>query len=93
MFKLESVEKIKGTYDNKKVDWDRYNIEITSPVATKEYTVNVDFINKSITGDCIKYGSRYILESEECIDLLKVIVENNKPLRDFSMIIEKIEQA
>lgn len=92
MIKLESVEKVKGTYDNKKIDWDRYNIEITSPVASKEYTVNVDFINNTITGDCIKYGSRYILELEECIDLLKVIVENNKPLRDFSKIIEKIEQ-
>lgn len=92
MINLVSVEKVKGTCENKKNDWDRYNIEITSPVATKEYTVNVNFINKNISGDCIKYGSRYVLELKECIDLLKVILNNNKPLRDFSMIIGKIEQ-
>lgn len=93
MIKLESSERIKGTFDNVETDWDRYNIEIWSPVSTKEYTVNIDFINRNITGDCIKYGSRYVLESEECIELLKVILENNKPLRDLSMIIEKIEQV
>lgn len=88
MLKLESVEQIKGVYDNVEIDWDRYNFEERSPVATKEYSVVVDFLTKEIRGDCIKYGSWYALEKEECLELLTIMLIYNKPKRDFSHIIQ-----
>lgn len=90
MLKLESVEQIKGVYDNVEIDWDRYNFEGRSPVATKEYSVVVDFLTKEIRGDCIKYGSRYELEKEECLELLTLMLIDHEPRRDFMYIIQKL---
>lgn len=87
MLKLESVEQIKGVYDNVEIDWDRYNFEGRSPVATKEYSVVIDFLNEEIKGDCIKYGSWYKLEKEECLEILKLMLIDHEPKRDFSHII------
>lgn len=87
MLKLESVEQIKGVYDNVETDWDRYNFEERSPVATKEYSVVVDFLTKEIRGDCIKYGSWHELEKEECLELLTIMLIDNEPKRDFVHII------
>lgn len=89
MIKLESVEKVKGTYDNEKIDWDRYNIEICSPFSTKEYSIVVDFLNEELTGDCIKYGGWYDLEKEECVELLEKVLETNCPLRNITTILNK----
>lgn len=83
MLKLESVEQIKGVYDNVEIDWDRYNFVGRSPVATKEYSVDVDFLNEEVKSDCIKYGSWYKLEKEECIEILKLMLIDHEPKRDF----------
>ena len=88
MIKLISAEKIKGTYDNKKIDWDRYDFEISSPVATKEYSIVVDFLDKELTGDCIKYGGWYDLEKEECIEFLELLIAQKIEIkRDFTSIL------
>lgn len=90
MFKLESCERITGTFNNIKTDWDRYNIETKTPYSTKEYSVTIDMIKGEIKGDCIKYGSQYDLEKEDCIELLNAVFSSktsNKPLRDFKHLI------
>lgn len=87
MLKLESVEQIKGVYDNVNIDWDRYNFVGRSPLATQEYSIVVDFLNEEITGDCIKYGGWYDIEKEECVEILKSMLIDNQPKRDFSHII------
>ena len=89
MIKLESTEQIKGIYNNRNIDWDRYTIEVSTAMATKEFSVVVDFINEEITGDCIAYGLWFDIETEDCMELLKTIFETNKPKRDFKHIIEK----
>lgn len=61
MITLESVEQIKGIYDNEKIDWDRYTIEIRSSFSLKEYSIIVNFLKEEITGECISYGSWFDL--------------------------------
>lgn len=89
MIKLVSCEQIKGTHNNVKMDFDRYNIEVKSQLSTKEYAVIVDFINEEITGDCVAYGSWFDIEATEGIYLLEEILKDNDPKRNFSGIIEK----
>jgi len=89
MIKLISSERMNFMYENKEVDFDRYNIEIITGIATKHYNIVVDFINEEITGDCVAYGSWFDIEATEGIYLLEEILADNKPIRDFTEIIEK----
>lgn len=90
MIKVESIEQIKGIYDNTNIDLDRYTIEVSTAMATKEYSVVVDFLNEEVTGDCIAYGLWFDIEIEDCIELLEFISDRNKSKRDFKHIIEKL---
>lgn len=91
MIKLISNEQIKGTHDNTKVDFDRYNIEIKSQISTKEYSVVVDFLNEEITGDCVAYGSWFDIELDECLELLKEVLKDNEPIRKLDYIIDNLQ--
>lgn len=86
MITLTSSEQIQGTYENIKMDFDRYNIEVKSQLSTKDYSVIVDFKNNEITGDCVAYGSWFDIELDECLELLKEIFKTNKPIRNFKYI-------
>lgn len=59
-------------------------------MATKEYSVVVDFLNEEVTGDCIAYGLWTDIEIENCIELLEFVSDRNQPKRDFKHIIEKL---
>lgn len=90
MIKLTSTDQIIGVYDKQKLNFDRYDIEVGTPSSTKEYSIVVDFINEEITGECIAYGSWFDIEEIECLELLEVILKDNKPKRDFSYITKKL---
>lgn len=85
---LESNEQIQGVYDNREYDFDRYNFVTRSPLATKEFSIVVNFLNGEITGDVIAYGSWYDIETVECIELLETL-KPSEIKRDFKSIIEK----
>jgi hypothetical protein len=89
MIRLVDSEQLKGTYNNIKMDFDRYNIEVSSQLSSKEYSVVVDFLNEEIIGDCIAYGSWFDIETTEAIHLLEEILKENEPIRDYTRIIEK----
>ena len=78
-----TVETVKGTYEGKEYDFDRYNVEQRSPMATHESSVVVDALTGEITGDCIRYGSWGDLELEECLELLKIVEAEGKLLRPY----------
>ncbi|MEI3615401.1 hypothetical protein [Bacillus thuringiensis] len=86
MIKLESSEQLKGTYENKKYDFDRYNFVERTAFSTKEISVVVDFERNEITGDKIAYGSCHDLELKACIQLLKML-QSNGVKRDFNKLI------
>ncbi|MED1107728.1 hypothetical protein [Bacillus paramycoides] len=90
MIKLESSEQIKGTYDNKEYDFDRYNFIIKPGFTEKEISIDVDFEGNKITGDIIAYGEWGNLELEECINYLKTL-KPSEIKRDFNhLIVPKI---
>lgn len=91
MIKVESIEQIKGIYDNTTIDWDRYTIEVSTAMTTKEHSVVVDFLNEEVTGDCVAYGVWFDIEIEDCIELLEFISESNQSKRGFKHIIEKLD--
>ncbi|MCE3415953.1 hypothetical protein ABUR93_15000, partial [Staphylococcus aureus] len=51
--------KMKGIDNNKPYDFDLYEIEARSPLATRELSLIVDFINKEVSGDIVAFGSWY----------------------------------
>ena len=67
-------------------DFDRYEIEIKTPISTKELAIVVDFKTEEISGQFIKYGSWYDLPIEDCLEYANQI---KKPIRSFKEIIEK----
>jgi hypothetical protein len=83
MIKFESSEQIKGTYENKEYDFDRYNFIKKKPFSTHETSIVVDFKGNKITGDTIAYGSWYDIELQECIEYLKTL-QPNEIRRDFN---------
>ncbi|MDZ3956229.1 hypothetical protein U0X36_25805 [Bacillus thuringiensis] len=87
MITFKSSEQIKGTYEKKEYDFDRYDF-ITKPVFTeKEISIVVDFEGNKITGDIIAYGEWGNLELEECINYLKTL-QPSEIKRDFNSLIE-----
>uniref|UniRef100_UPI00344C3131 hypothetical protein n=1 Tax=Carnobacterium sp. TaxID=48221 RepID=UPI00344C3131 len=91
MIKLTSTDQIIGVHDKQKMNFDRYDIEVGTPFSTKEYSIVVDFINEEITGDCIAYGSWFDIEEADCLELIEIILKDNKPIRDFSHITKKLK--
>ncbi|MEB9975321.1 hypothetical protein P4K82_27940 [Bacillus cereus] len=86
MITLKYSEPVKGTYDNKEYDFDRYDFIKKRPISTHETSVYVDFIGNKITGDTIAYGSWYDIELQECIEYLKTL-QPSEILRDFNHLI------
>lgn len=86
MIKFESSEQIKGIYDDKEYDFDRYNFIVRPVFTEKETSIVVNFKKNTITGDQIAYGSWYDIELQECIDCLKTL-QPNEILRDFNHLI------
>ena len=62
-------------------DFDLYEIEARSPLATRELSLIVDFINKEVSGDIVAFGSWYDLDQSTVIDLLRQLIEVNQLLR------------
>ena len=48
MIKLTSTDQIIGVYDKQKLDFDRYDIEVSTTFSTKDYSLVVDFINEEV---------------------------------------------
>ncbi|EJS44929.1 hypothetical protein ICG_06117 [Bacillus cereus BAG1X1-3] len=86
MITLKYSEPVKGTYENKEYDFDRYDFIKKRPISTHETSVFVDFIGNKITGDTIAYGSWYDIELQECIEYLKTL-QPSEILRDFNHLI------
>lgn len=91
MIKLTSIDQIIGVYENQELNFDRYDIEVCTSFSTKDYSIVVDFINEEITGECIAYGSWFDIEEVECLELLEIILKDNKQKRDFSYIAKKLK--
>ncbi|QIW88618.1 hypothetical protein P59_249 [Bacillus phage P59] len=88
LLKIEH-EDIKGTWDGKEYDFDRYNVEMRSPMATHEYSVVVDHLNKQLSGDCIRYGSWDDLIPEEVKEILDIVEAEGhikRPYKDYKFI-------
>ncbi|MHC5250614.1 hypothetical protein [Enterococcus sp. LJL90] len=73
-----------GTWDR-----DRYDFEVRSPMATKEYIIVIDFLNQEITGTQLAYGSSYLLEIEDYLPFLEYLTQHQKQLRDFSQLLDR----
>lgn len=89
MITFDSNEQIKGTYENKEYDFDRYNFIKRRPLSTHEISIVVDFKRNEITGDTVAYGSWYDLDLEECIDYLKTL-QPSEIKRDFSDLLAQV---
>lgn len=91
MIKLISTDQIIGVHKNQELNFNRYDIEVCTSFSTKECSIVIDFINEEITGESIAYGSWFDIEEIECLELLEIILENNKPKRILSHIAKKLK--
>lgn len=86
--KLVSIqyEEMKFVYEGEEQDFDRYNVEMRSPMATHEFSVVVNHKTKSVSGDVIRYGSWDDLEPEEVLEILEVVEAEGlikRPFREY----------
>ena len=93
MKKLISLkyELMQGIYEGEPYDFDRYNVEMRSPMATHEYSVVVNHKKKTLSGDCVRYGSWDDLIEEEILEILELVKkegELKRPYTDDYKIIE-----
>jgi len=88
---LKYNEQLIDNSENKEYDFDRYNFDTYSQIATKETSIVVDFINNEISGDRVAYGSWYDIEVDECIELLETL-QPHEILRDFSDLINQYKK-
>ena len=73
------VEEINFTsHEGVKYDMDRYTVEMRSPMASHEYTMDIDYINLEISGDVIRYGSWDDMDSEEIANTLELLEREGK---------------
>lgn len=86
MIKLVSKEQMKEKINQTQVDFDRYNVEITSQISTKDVSIVVDFLNEEITGDCVAHGSWYDIDTIECIELLQDVFTIHQPIREIDFM-------
>lgn len=81
------------TFNNKKNDFDIYNIKEGSIDSSKEYSIIVDFEKEEITGACFYYGLlNHMIDTKQCIELLEEVSQYKTPKRDFSNILDKVKQ-
>ena len=74
--KLQSIsfEHVNFTsHEGVKYDMDRYTVTLRSPMASHEYTMDVDFVNLEISGDVIRYGSWDDMDEEEIANTLEIL--------------------
>ncbi|MCM3032886.1 hypothetical protein ACWCQ1_51725 [Streptomyces sp. NPDC002144] len=83
--KIQSItyELVNGTYEGKAYDIDRYFIVGRRPMSTHELTVYVNHLDKSISGDCIRYGSWGDIEIDEVLEMLRVVEEAGELKRPY----------
>lgn len=72
-----------GKIDKVPFNMDNYLVEIKTAMSTKEFSVQVDFLNNEITGDTVQFGEWYELELEQCLVILSIIAEQGKLFRDY----------
>lgn len=73
--------RIKGVSNQKPYDYDLYEIEARSSLATREFSLVVDIIKQEVSGDVIAFGSWYDLDQSSVIEILKQLKEENQLLR------------
>lgn len=94
MLQIADAGTVKGKVNTgKQVDYDYYVIEVRTAMSTQEVTVCVGFADeddKRISGDIIAYGEWGKLDTEDCVEYLKQIKEEDKMLRDYSKYLNAI---
>jgi len=80
---FQGNEQIKGNYEGKEYDFDRYNFEIRTPMSHQDWSIVVDFLNEDIEGDAVRYGTWDDLVIEECLMCLATL-EPHQIKREFS---------
>jgi len=80
---FQGSEQIKGNYEGKEYNFDRYNFEIRTPMSHQDWSIVVDFLNEDIEGDAVRYGSWDDLVIEECLMCLATL-EPHQIKREFS---------
>lgn len=80
---FQGNEQIKGNYEGKDYDFDRYNFEIRTPMSHQDWSIVVNFLNDDIEGDAVRYGNWDDLVIEECLMCLATL-EPHQIKRDFA---------
>jgi aspartate aminotransferase-like enzyme len=81
-----SYELIQCEYKGKDLDFDRYNVEVKTPMSTQEFSVIVDHVDKELSGDCIRYGSWGDIEQDEILEILEAVEaagELRRPYKEY----------
>lgn len=78
-----SYEEMKGVYEGEEYDFDRYNVEMRSPMATHEFSIVVSHSKKEISGDCIRYGSWGDLDKDEIEEIIQVLESEGEIVRPY----------
>jgi hypothetical protein len=93
--RLDKVQydEMKGTYNGKELDMDRYEVDISGPMSTQQWTVVVNHKDKNISGDAVRYGSWDTLTEEECLEVLVLLEEKGELKRPYKEYIEKKENV
>lgn len=86
MIVILSSETMDFVHEGKHIDFDRYDLEESTQISTKQISIVVDFKNKEISGDTVAHGDWYDLSVDECLEYIKVI---DNPIRSFDSIIKK----
>ena len=81
-----TATEMQGVDNNKKYDFDLYEIEARSPMATREISLIVDFIEKKVSGDIIAFGDWYDLDIESVNEILKQLKKEEQTLRTINFI-------
>jgi aspartate aminotransferase-like enzyme len=79
-------ELMQFVYEGKGLDFDRYNVEVKTPMSTQEFSVVVDHVEKTLSGDCVRYGSWGDIEQDEILEILEAVEaagELRRPYKDY----------
>ena len=83
VLKVELEQIIFTDKDGTEYDFDRYNVDVRSPMATHEYSVVVNHRTGTLSGDCVRYGSWDDLIEEEVMDILELVEAEGKIVRPY----------
>lgn len=81
-----TVTEMRGINNHQKYDFDLYQIEVRSPMSTREITLTVDFIEKKVSGDIIAFGDWHDLDIESVNEILKQLKKEEQTLRTINFI-------